>query len=77
MQILIFLHCRNEFRNLGKTFPSNQLFMNISQKLYQLEITGRSRGILVYIKSHLPSLRFTRFEKPNDIPVIPFEIHLR
>ena len=51
--------------------------MNISHKLYQLDIAGRSGGMLVYIKSHLPSLRFARFEIPNDIPVIPFEIHLR
>lgn len=77
MQILIFLHSRNEFRNLGKKFPSNRLFMNVSQKLYQLDITGRSGGILVYIKSHLLSLRLTRFEKPNDIPVMSFEINLR
>ena len=52
---------------LDEAFPLNQFFMNVYTKLYQLDMTHRSGGILVYIKSHLPSQEFNRFEIPNDI----------
>ena len=40
-------------------------------------ISGRQGGLLVYIKSHLPSRRLTNYTTPKDIQVISFELNLR
>ena len=43
----------------------------------QLDITDKQGGLLVYIKSHLPSKLLLIHNTSNDIQVIPFEFNLR
>ena len=40
-------------------------------------MSDRQGGLLVYIKSHLPSRRLTNYTTPKDIQIIPFELNLR
>ena len=46
-------------------------------KHYRLDITDKQGGLLVYIKSHLPSKLLSVHNTSNDIQVIPFELNLR
>ena len=46
-------------------------------KSYRLDITDKQGGLLVYIKSHLPSKLLSIHNTSNDIQVIPFELNLR
>ena len=43
----------------------------------RLEITSKRGGMLVYIKSLLPSRIMSNFKLPENIQVIPFELYLR
>ena len=47
------------------------------QKPYRLYITDKQGGLLVYIKSHLPSKLLSIHNTSNDIQVIPFELNIR
>ena len=47
------------------------------QKSYRLDISGRKGGLLVYIKSHLPSRLLKNFDIPSNIQIVPFELNLR
>ena len=44
---------------------------------YRLDISDRREGLLIYIKSHLPSRRLTNYTTPKHIQIIPFELNLR
>ena len=46
-------------------------------KPYRLDVTDKQGGLLVYIKSHLPSKPLSTHNISNDIQVIPFELNLR
>ena len=46
-------------------------------KPHRLDITDRKGGLLVYIKSHLPSRLLKNFDISSDIHVIIFELNLR
>ena len=46
-------------------------------KPYRLDITVKQGGLLVYIKSHLPSRLISVNNTANDIQVIMFELNLR
>ena len=46
-------------------------------KPYRLDISDRKGGLLVYIKSHLPSRLLKNFDIPSNIQIIPFELNLR
>ena len=46
-------------------------------KAYRLDISDRRGGLLVYIKSNLPSRLLKNFYIQSDIQVIPFELNLR
>ena len=47
------------------------------QKPYRLDISDRKGGLLVYIKSHLPSRLLKNFDIPSNIQIIPFELNLK
>ena len=34
-------------------------------------------GLMVFVKSHIPSRRLNDFKIPSNIQIIPFEINLR
>ena len=42
-----------------------------------LGITDSKGGLMVFVKSHIPSRRFNDFKIPSNIQIIPFEINLR
>ena len=44
---------------------------------HNLDISDRKGGLLVYIKSHLPSRLLKNFDIPSNIQIIPFELNLR
>ena len=46
-------------------------------KPYRLDISDRKGGLLVYIKSHLPSRLLKNFDIPSNIQIIPFKLNLR
>ena len=46
-------------------------------KPYCLDISDRKGGLLVYIKSRLPSRLLKNFDIPRNIQIIPFELNLR
>ena len=62
---------------IDKSFPTAQFNWAGYHKPYRLDISGRQGGLLVYIKSHLPSRRLTNYTTPKDIKVISFELNLR
>ena len=43
----------------------------------EFAILSRKGGILIYIKSSLPSKILTKFKLPNNIRIMPFELNLR
>ena len=44
---------------------------------YYKKVTDKQGGLLVYIKSHLPSKLLSTHNISKDIQVIPFELNLR
>ena len=42
-----------------------------------LDIADSKGGLMVFVKSHIPSRRFNDFKIPSNIQIIPFEINLR
>ena len=46
-------------------------------KTYRVGISDRKGGLLVSIKSHLPSRLLKNFDIPRNIQIIPFELNLR
>ena len=62
---------------LDASFPSAQFTIEEYHTPYHLNINIKSGGILVYVKSSIPS-RFLSYEELcNSIQAIPFEIKLR
>ena len=62
---------------LIKPFPTAQFILPAHHKPYRLEISEKERGLLIYIKSNLPSRLLSSHNTPNDIQVITFEFNLR
>ena len=62
---------------IDNSFPTAQFSWPGYHKPYRLIISDRRGGLLVYIKSHLPSRRLTNYSMPKDIQIIPFELNLR
>ena len=44
---------------------------------YILDITENKGGMMVFLKSHIPSRRLNDFKIPSNIQIIPLEINLR
>ena len=43
----------------------------------RLDISDKSGGLLVYVRSYLLSRQLTKFEIPSDFQAIPFEVNMR
>ena len=59
------------------SFPSAQFVLEGYHSPYRLDISSRSRGILVYVKSSIPSRRPPCENLCDSIQAVPFEINLR
>ena len=62
---------------LGPSFPNSHLLIPGFYKPLRMDVSSRKGGLLVYIKSSLPSKMLTKFKLPNNIQIIPFELNLR
>ena len=62
---------------LDSSFPDAQFFIEGYNKPFRLDITGRSGGLLVFTKSHLPTRQLTKLKLPMDMQFITFELNLR
>ena len=62
---------------LDPSFPNSQFLMPGLHKPVKMDVSNRRGGLLVYMKSSLPSKMSTEFKLPNNIQTIPFELNLR
>ena len=76
---------RNKFGDLAKTVDGNadilciaviSSYINIISP-YILDITENKGGMMVFLKSHIPSRRLNDFKIPSNIQIMPLEINLR
>ena len=58
-------------------FPTSQFELQFEYSPFRLDITKRSGGLLVYIKSSIPSRQLCYGSICNSIQAISFEINLR
>ena len=62
---------------LDEYFPNYQFVLVGYHLPYRLDITDKKGGLMVFVKSHIPSRRLNDFKIPSNIQIIPFEINLR
>ena len=62
---------------LDPSFPNSQFLIPGFQKPLRMDVYSRRGGLLVYIKSSLPSKISPKFKLPNNIQIIPSELNLR
>ena len=58
---------------LDPSFPNSQFLIPDFHKPLRMDVSSWRGGLLVYIKSSLPS----KLKLPNNIQIIPFELNLR
>ena len=63
-------------RKKTSLFPVISSYINIISP-YILVITENKGGLMVFLKSHIPSRRLNDFKIPSNIQIIPLEINLR
>ena len=44
---------------------------------YRLDIIDKKGGLIVFVKSHMPSRRINDFKIASNVKIIPFETNLR
>ena len=62
---------------LDSSFPDAQFFIEGYNEPLRLELSGKSGGLLVFTKLHLPTRHLTKLKIPVDIQIIIFELNLR
>ena len=62
---------------IDESFPTAQFLLPGCHKPYRLDISDKQRGLLIYIKAHLPSTLLSNHISPKDIQVISFELNIR
>ena len=62
---------------IDESVPTAQFILPGYHKTYRLDITDKQGGLLVFIKSQLPSRLLSIDNTANDIQVTPFELNLR
>ena len=62
---------------LDSSFPDTQFLIEGCNKPLRLDAPGRSRGLLDFTKSHLPTRQLTKRKIPMDIQILIFELNLR
>ena len=64
-------------RKIDASFTSAQFVFEGYHSPYRLDVSNRSRGILVYVKSSILSRRLSCENLCDSIQAVPFEINLR
>ena len=62
---------------LDDSFMEGQFCLEGFRSPFRLDKSGKSGGLLIYVKSNLPSRLLTDYKLPNDIQLIPIELNLR
>ena len=64
---------------LDESFPNDQFVYQYNQSKYTVLycITENKGGLMVFVKSHIPSRSLNDFKIPSNVRIIPFEINLR
>ena len=62
---------------LDESFPNYQFILVGYHLPYRLNIADKKGGLMVFVKSHIPSRRPNDFKIPPNIQIMPFEINLR
>ena len=61
---------------LDPLFSNSQFLIPVFHKPLTMDVSSRRGGLLVYIKSSMPSKMLTKFKLPNNIQIILFELNL-
>ena len=61
---------------LDSLFPESQFILSRTRKPFQLDVTSRKSGLLVFVNNDTPS-NLQSFHLPGDIQAIPLEINLK
>ena len=62
---------------LDESFPNDQYILVSYHLPYRLYITDKKGGLMVFVKSRIPSRRLNDFKIPSNVQITPFEINLR
>ena len=62
---------------LNSSFPTGQFNLSGFRTPFRKDLSGKNGGLLVYVKSNIPSKMLKIPDCPNDIQVIPVEINLK
>ena len=62
---------------LGPSFSNSKFSIPGFPKPLRIDVSSRKVGLLVYIKSSLPSKILTKFKLPDNIQIIHFELNIR
>ena len=62
---------------INESFPTAQFAIDGFHKPLRLDVTDKSGGLLVYVRSYLPSRQLTKHKISSDIQPLVFEINLR
>ena len=62
---------------LDASFPNSQFLIPGFHEPMRLDITSKRGGMLVYIRSSLPSKIMSNFKLPENNQAIPFELNLK
>ena len=62
---------------LDSSFPKAQFSVNGYKTPFRLDVTDTSGGLLIYVKTGLPSVPLKEFSIPKDVQILPFEIQLK
>jgi len=62
---------------IDESFPTSQFQILGYKTPFRLDNSGTSGGLLVYVKSGIPTRYLTDFILPNDIQIVPIELRLK
>ena len=57
------------------SFPESQFLLKGIKKPYRFDVSSRKGELLVYVNKNISSKYPRSFHLPNDIKVIPIEVH--
>lgn len=66
-----------EETKIVQSFPMAQFLIEAFPKPLKLDVSDRTGGLLVYLRSYIPSHQLIKFQASSTIQAILFEINLR
>ena len=66
-----------EETKIVQSFPMAQFLIEAFPKSLKLDVSDRTGGLLVYLRSYIPSHQLIKFQASSTIQAILFEINLR